>query len=98
MRYRARTIRIDDTTVVEIHGFSVGVANIWPRGAGDGARERMSAKLSWWNGDVEGKAVVSVGTTVRIGARRYRVTEVVSDSSELEAEGSGNGFETTQSI
>ena len=66
----------------------MGVGNIWLRDAGDG--ERMSAKLSWWNGDVEGKAEVSVGTTVRIGLRRYRVTEVVPDSGELEVEGDGS--------
>ena len=77
------TETIQETTVGDLGGVSVGVANLWERDYVDAAgapRHGMTARVAWTDASSDHWEVVGAGSALRLGAHRWTVVRV--DKSE----------------
>jgi hypothetical protein len=73
-------IEIQETTIDDVAGVSVGVANIWDREYVDGKGARRAGLTARLDYEVNGetvRTVVGEGSVVEIGGKRWEVTKLV---------------------
>lgn len=76
----AKVEEIQETTVGDLAGVSVGAANMWEREFVDGAgtaRRGLTARLDWEEGGETRRVVVGEGSIVEIGGHRWQVVRLV---------------------